>query len=232
MKIDEKSQNRPTYPQKGGNWLSEEDQTIVTDKLNTYQESFYNTFVQCSVFERYQNQDYGQTIAFAALNFERKPDAFASVDAVGKREHKDYKLLYDSVRIITLRISTFINECLIKLSQNAEQPEVRAELMTAAASLVRGTQLLYAGDRHIAANSANLKYSLQKFQDVLTAQKLTTDFQKLDTYLQQLAEGGASAPFDFGALENGKDAGVGLNEKNQEEWKAIQDRDWLAWTTL
>ena len=25
MKIDEKSQNRPTYPQKGGNWLTEED---------------------------------------------------------------------------------------------------------------------------------------------------------------------------------------------------------------
>ena len=25
MKIDEKTQNRPTYPQKGGNWLSEED---------------------------------------------------------------------------------------------------------------------------------------------------------------------------------------------------------------
>ena len=48
--------------------------------------------------------------------------------------------------------------------------------MTAAAALVRGTSLLYAGDKHIAASSYNLKYSLQKFQDILTAQKLITDF--------------------------------------------------------
>lgn len=88
----------------------------MAERLAAYQDAFYNKFFQCSVFERFQSGDYGQSIAFAALNFERKKDVFGDREAIQKRENKEYKLLYDSVRIITLRICTFINECLIKLS--------------------------------------------------------------------------------------------------------------------
>ena len=37
---------------------------------------------------------------------------------------------------------------------------------------------------------------------------------------------------DLATLENAKECQVDLNEKNQEELKAIYNRDWLSWTSL
>lgn len=47
MKIDEKSQGRPTYPSKDGNWLSEEEAQVVGESMTNYQEQFLNQFIQC-----------------------------------------------------------------------------------------------------------------------------------------------------------------------------------------
>jgi hypothetical protein len=50
MKIDEKSKGRPTYPQDGKNWISEDEMVKVTGAMTAYQERFLNTFIQAQVF--------------------------------------------------------------------------------------------------------------------------------------------------------------------------------------
>ena len=71
---------------------------------------------------------------------------------------------------------TYINECLIKLHQNPQDTEVKAKLVQTVISLLAGTKLFWKNDKHGTANLYNLQYSCSKFQDVLTAQQLTTDF--------------------------------------------------------
>jgi len=44
--------------------------------MTAYQERFLNHFIQAQVFGQSANEDYGQTIAFARWNTERKPEIF------------------------------------------------------------------------------------------------------------------------------------------------------------
>ena len=73
--------------------------------MTAYQERFLNTFIQAQVFGQSAAEDYGQTIAFARWNTERKPDIFQS-EQIQLPQNVEFKLLYDSIRIITLRMCT------------------------------------------------------------------------------------------------------------------------------
>ena len=127
-----------------------------------YKETFLNQFIQCQVFENFIKEDYCQAIAFAEWNIKRRPEIFET-NSIQQKENKQFKILYDLIRIITLRICTGINECLIKLHQDPNQPEVKAKLVRNVITLISGTKLFWKNDKHAAANAYNLQYSMQKF---------------------------------------------------------------------
>lgn len=58
---------------------------------------------------------------------------------------------------------TYINECLIKLHQNPDQPEIKSKLVQTAVTLITGTGLFWKHDKHGTANLYNLQYSFQNF---------------------------------------------------------------------
>ena len=73
------------------------------------------------------------------------------------------KFMYDSIRIVGLRMSSFLNESLIKLHHAPDQPELKSRLVRTAIVLISCTRLYWPNDKHAAANLYNLQYSFSKF---------------------------------------------------------------------
>ena len=91
-------------------------------------------------------------------------------------------MMYDSIRIIGLRISTDVNKGLIKLHGNAADPEHREEVLQSVINLCFNSMLLKQTDKHFLANYNHLKYSMEQFADLIVSTNLKSDFDKACAY--------------------------------------------------
>ena len=84
--------------------------------------------------------------------------------------------MYDSVRILGLRITTEIDCLLIKLSQAPQNSDMKSSVIKAVICFCYNSMLLKQMDRHLQANINNFTYSMTSFADVLSVNNLTQDF--------------------------------------------------------
>ena len=95
--------------------------------------------------------------------------------------------MYDSIRVVGLRISTEINATLIRLSKNQGDPLLKKRLIHLVLHLCNNSMLLKQDDNHLRMNQNHLAYSKAKFEDVIEAAGLKAVFETAIQYqLQQL----------------------------------------------
>ena len=92
--------------------------------------------------------------------------------------------MYDSVRIIGLRLSSEINFNLIHLSHGPEDLALRQKLLTLVIHFCNNSMLLKNNDKHLIANYNHLSYSQARFGDVLDRSNLTAVFTTALIYIQ------------------------------------------------
>ena len=97
-------------------------------------------------------------------------------------------MFYDSVRITGLKISTAVNIGLIKLSKDANNQELKADLIRVLICLCWNSMLLKQTDPHLIANIHHLAYSVANFTDVIDGNGLRSDFNYATEYINGLKE--------------------------------------------
>ena len=75
--------------------------------------------------------------------------------------------MYDSIRVLGLRIAAEIDAMLIRLSQKQEDPQFRKKLTQLITHLCNNSMLLKSTDNHLKMNMHHLNYSKAKFEDVI-----------------------------------------------------------------
>lgn len=69
-------------------------------------------------------------------------------------------MVYDSVRITGLSISSTLNKNLIKLSVNPADPQLKLEVIKSVVYLCNNSMLLKQTDKHLLMNCYHFEYSL------------------------------------------------------------------------
>ena len=140
-------------------------------------------------------------------------------------------MMYDSIRIIGLRISTDVNKGLIKLHGNAADPEHREEVLQSVINLCFNSMLLKQTDKHFLANYNRLKYSMEQFADLIVSTNLKSDFDKACAYHEQLKVNQAypGAAVNSADFSTGKPYAIAvsqeLNDKISEHQNRINDTE-------
>ena len=91
-------------------------------------------------------------------------------------------MMYDSIRVVGLRISTEINATLIRLSKNQGDLQLKKRLIHLVLHLCNNSMLLKQADNHLKMNQSHLAYSKAKFEDVIEAAGLKTAFETAIQY--------------------------------------------------
>ena len=187
------------------------------------------------MFEKALDEDYGQAIALASWYFARKADKLGSdLSNISMQDATEYhyKVFYDTVRIITLRMCTFINECLIKLHHNPEQPELKSKLIQTVVALTHGTNLIRKDDKHRIANAYNFSYSVINFEELIEQLDCKEDFALMVDALDSLVMVSKNEQFDTSALKNEEGCDLSISEEAMKQIEALESQDANAWVSV
>lgn len=126
-----------------------------------------------------------EALSLCEWHIRRNLAAFQS-DQLTAIHNSPNKMMYDSVRILGLIISSEINRNLIKLSANQDSAEMRHAVIKNVLCLCHNSMLLKTTDKHLTANLNHLSYTRASFTDVLTQTGLDTDFAYALQYIADL----------------------------------------------
>ena len=140
--------------------------------------------VQSLVFEKMNEGSFKDTLALMNTQIRGKVEAFRSEQLTLDAKSPN-KMMYDSVRIIGLRIATDINSNLIRLSHRPEDLALKQNILKLVVHICNNSMLLRYNDKHLIANYNHLSYSQARFGDVLERTNLTAVFTSALIYIQQ-----------------------------------------------
>ena len=96
-------------------------------------------------------------------------------------------MIYDSVRIIGLKIYSHINITLIKLCSTPSNMKLKSELIRLVILFCHSSMLLFSKDKHMIANINHFAYSRIKFNEIIEQAGLMADFNYAQVYLNQVS---------------------------------------------
>ena len=107
--IKQSLKRHPMYPEKGGLDISPKDEDEFNTQVKEFASNYNAQFLICELKKMICNEEYSAAIVLTQYILCK----FKTL-----KDNQVLKTIFDTLEVATLRMSTFINETLIKLSED------------------------------------------------------------------------------------------------------------------
>ena len=141
VKIEEKARDRASWYPSGRKWLTDDDSQLLNECIRTFAQRHMTYLLQSLIFEKMVEGSFSETLALMEWHIRRNLEIFRS-DQLTMNQKDPNMMIYDSVRITGLKISSHINMTLIKLCSNPSDMPLKSALIRLVICLCQNTMLL------------------------------------------------------------------------------------------
>ena len=142
--------------------------------------------------------------------------------------------ILNTIEVYMLHMSSNLNEALIKLAQNLEQPELKQKVLELLFSIVVAFKSTMKSRNERIENTVrhNLKYTSEQFADIIEALGLTAEFQKWMAFMDKLLTDNAKGDLPQQMTVGGVSFTLNITEAQQKGMEEIEERkEWNKWIT-
>ena len=216
-KIYEKTKNRQEIYPKGENYhMLLEERSVIDEKKGDFIQSSKSFFALLLVFEAFTKRESLATLQVAKHHMIEFKSYFGD-PALSMDTSNPNKMLYDAVRILSLRIVTDLNIALIQLHQEmgdqATKDQIKRQIVSQLICLCHAQMLIKDDkDAHSLANKEYITQTVQRFNDVIKTHELERDFMTTHNYLQNCKTFSQNIPVDTSQFSTAQDITLNVSE--------------------